>query len=542
MKKIKKQSLNTIYLLGSLSALSLIPVAIISCNQQNNEYPQDINDINQEVARVNQSQIGLTNDSQLYQIQIDNIDETTLMDYLTGYSFNFQSFNYEIADFQKIASGFKFKFKILLASDFTNASYSKEFQINYQIKQSDTSPSSTVEQEIKRINDSFSSKLLKTNLTKNELVDINQVNLFSKITNVNFFDTNKFIYKVYTLAKFLNKPKGEILFNFKVFDKDGNTSGENWTNTWKLEFTFYSEKNEYQIQTEYLKNNLVDPINDGKHYFSKYGGGTGTSSITIDTGKRETTPSDGVPPSGKISNGYIYTETEKKQLKNTFSLAFIKNNGNRLGTGWILDYKLEDNSSYPTTWYIATNAHVIQNLKVPNDIISPERYEHGNQFNNTNYLEIKTVKDPKIGQKIPMLSSFEENTLSAEIPPVNLKTIFIGTDIMKTSPSDFTTSGKWQDTEEYLDFAVMEIKFKDSEEAKKMTQNYVEETDRHFKYKKSSLLKDGVKKDYYSVVGFPGGDKSGNNRNAELFTSRGVGEDNKPTGDTNKLTNLATTL
>lgn len=509
---------------------------------QEDEIEENTNqNLNLEVENINKSNIQLINDQELYQIEIDNINETVLLDYLTGHNFNSSFFEYQITNFQKTTSGFKFKIKVLLASDLTKIKYTQEFQTNYKVKQGGNSSSTTVEQEIARINEFFQTNLLKTNLTKKQLVNINPLNIFSKISNIDFFDTNKFKYTVHTLSKFLTKPKGEILVNFKVFTKDGKAPLENWTNTWKLKFNLYSKENDYVIQTDYLKNNLIDPINDGRYYFSKYDGGTGKDSITINTGERETTPSEGVPPSGLISSNYIYNETEQKQLKNTFSLAFISRSGIRVGTGWILDYKLEDNGEYPTTWYIATNAHVIQNLKVPNDIISPERYENGDKFGNTDYLEIKTPKDPQIGKRISTLSSFDPDTLSAEIPPINLKTVFIGTDIMKTSPSNFTTSGKWQDTEEYLDFAVMEVKFKDANEAQKMTQNYVNEPNRHFKYKKRSLLKDEVKKDYYSIVGFPGGDKSGNNRESNLFSSRGVNNKNEPTGDKNKLTNLATT-
>ena len=64
----------------------------------------------------------------------------------------------------------------------------------------------------------------------------------------------------------------------------------------------------------------------------------------------------------------VYNQTEANQLKNTFSLGFKSCGGAAgFGTGWILDYKLTEDNSYPTTWYFATNSHVIHNLKVKND-------------------------------------------------------------------------------------------------------------------------------------------------------------------------------
>ena len=59
--------------------------------------------------------------------------------------------------------------------------------------------------------------------------------------------------------------------------------------------------------------------------------------------------------------------------------------------------------------------------------------------------------------------------------------------------------------EEYIDFAVMEVTFSSPEEAKEITQDYVSDTSRHFKYKKESLLKNpnNIKENYFSVLGFP---------------------------------------
>ncbi|OAL10672.1 hypothetical protein A6V39_01210 [Candidatus Mycoplasma haematobovis] len=34
-----------------------------------------------------------------------------------------------------------------------------------------------------------------------------------------------------------------------------------------------------------------------------------------------------------------------------------------VGTGWVLDYLVPENGGYPTTWFFATNAHVIQNFQ-----------------------------------------------------------------------------------------------------------------------------------------------------------------------------------
>lgn len=265
------------------------------------------------------------------------------------------------------------------------------------------------------------------------------------------------------------------------------------------------------INTTYFKEK-VTPITNGSYSFSTPG--TGRDSIIPSNGPTKTTPSDGVKPNATVKTEKLLNDTDVNSAKRSFSLVFQDGSyGTHLGTGWILDFKLTNDGSYPVTWYIATNAHVIQNLKVKNDVITPDRY---NTIDNDGYYNTRSLIMFNISQKddyknITLGTTFNLSSFQrAVINPYtgnqqNLKTVFIGNDFLKTSPKLYSSSGRWTNSEEYADFAVMEVTFSSSEEAKKMTHGYAENENVHFKYKKESLVKNqnNLNDNDFSVFGFP---------------------------------------
>lgn len=265
------------------------------------------------------------------------------------------------------------------------------------------------------------------------------------------------------------------------------------------------------INTTYFKEK-VTPITNGSYSFSTPA--TGSDSIIPSNGPMKTIPSDGVKPNATVKTGKLLNDTDINSAKRSFSLVFQDGSGGRhLGTGWILDFKLTNDGSYPVTWYIATNAHVIQNLKVKNDVITPDRYNtsDGGDFYNTKSLTMFNILQKDDYKNITLGDTSDWSSFhSVEINPYtggrqNLKTVFIGNDFLKTSPKLYSSSGRWANSEEYADFAVMEVTFSSSEEAKKMTHGYAENENVHFKYKKESLVKNqnNLNNNDFSVFGFP---------------------------------------
>ncbi|MBR2999204.1 MAG: hypothetical protein IKF44_02290, partial [Mycoplasmataceae bacterium] len=174
--------------------------------------------------------------------------------------------------------------------------------------------------------------------------------------------------------------------------------------------------------------------------------------------------------------------------------------------------------------------------------ITPDRYEIENEpYYNTKEVYLETVKDPRIGKEFGTSLNNPDNFIRKAVPADKVKTIFIGNDFLTTSPKNFTKDPKWQDMEEYIDFAVMEVTFSSPEEAKEITQDYVADTSRHFKYKKESLLKNpnNIKENYFSVLGFPTLDNNSYWRETQLMSSRPADKNNAPLVDPEKLTSLS---
>ena len=371
--------------------------------------------------------------------------------------------------------------------------------------------------------------LKKVNLTYEELADINDKNLLSKLSG--WTANEKFNYKVDNILKSTQ----DNSIQFQIWFRHAQYSHQEWSLnekvlpnvSFKIHFNLvksYNADSWKESDDSYITHN-AKPFNDGRNYLAKPGSG----SNSIETSSQgSTAPSEGVDQDAKLKTGLIRNETQLNQVKNTFSIGFGSHGfGYAFGTAWILDYKLEENGAEPTTFYLATNAHVAQNLKVAHDVLTPERYESEDQpFQSTNVVELRTIKDPKIG-KIYDSTSSRDQYLIAELPAAQVRTVYIGNDYLTTSPSDFnTTNANWANNEEYIDFSVLEVRFNNAEQAKEMTQNYAGSPDRQFKYKQESLLNEKVnpKPKNYSVLGFPAVRKDSFWRPTILTTSNSIND------------------
>ncbi|AFN65176.1 hypothetical protein WEN_01915 [Mycoplasma wenyonii str. Massachusetts] len=159
------------------------------------------------------------------------------------------------------------------------------------------------------------------------------------------------------------------------------------------------------------------------------------------------------------------------------------------GTGWILDYQLpEGNKKYPTVWYIATNAHVIKNLKFSDNPYHQEmntsvarnrrlryaywrnRYEHLSLWddatcepaNRYGYFDLSLSKSnlgPKMGLDKGMY--FNEKILEPRL-------FYVATNFLKEDESVGVKK------ENYRDFAILEIEFKDEDYARQVTDGFAD--------------------------------------------------------------------
>ena len=425
--------------------------------------------LSNEQARLNSLTIP---DQTFSQSKIDSINENNILDTIGIKIYN--EFDYEIFNFKKNTTekSISFNIKVTFKVNKFRPLETKQFNFNYQISDSNQTPDnndpinpdgpSNVDPILKekiRL-ESQTPILIKPNITYQELLDINIENLLNKVKNLTL-DTTNFKYVVNILEKNLNN-SSKIRFNIVVANKndEGFKYYENYV-FFELNYNLIKEDKQEQVNTDYFTNN-ADPITNGSQYALSTPGTNGEDINLPEPGVGfPTIPGDDVIKDFQQSKSIVYTQTEVNQLKNTFSLGFKSCGGGAgFGTGWILDYKLTEDNTYPTTWYFATNSHVIHNLKVKNDTITPDRYEIENEpYYNTKEVYLETVKDPRIGKEFGTSLNNPDNFIRKAVPADKVKTIFIGNDFLTTSPKNFTKDPKWQDMEEYIDFAVMEVTF-----------------------------------------------------------------------------------
>ncbi|QZX49118.1 Ig-specific serine endopeptidase MIP [Mycoplasma sp. E35C] len=206
------------------------------------------------------------------------------------------------------------------------------------------------------------------------------------------------------------------------------------------------------------------------------------------------------------------TSEQVKQNNSSESKEDAPNVGNFSGTAFLLDYDLPtDNSKYPTTWYLASNFHVLQHLQLKND---SEAIIRNNKVA-TNKIELFQLDQSKvkIGEEIvPERSKgteFKDPYLTVtEIDTNNVKTVFLGNDALTQSIDKFTNNQEYLQAKTLLDFGVIQVKFKDENEAKKVTNDYASwDENKKFKPAKFSYLNDEKYKslpaDDFYVYGLP---------------------------------------
>ncbi|MDW2891965.1 Ig-specific serine endopeptidase MIP [Mesomycoplasma ovipneumoniae] len=194
------------------------------------------------------------------------------------------------------------------------------------------------------------------------------------------------------------------------------------------------------------------------------------------------------------------------------------------GTAAILDFEKTENGSYPLKWFFITNAHVAASLRLANDTPSDKSQVWGRdesnyseqfrQYNTWTITLTKLKNTTPIHSKLPTSigegfatyydseevrvkeldgtlynngrdGQYERDSLLVnETPkkPLNVRTIVIGTNALKSSPKDFSSQKVYQDIEEVLDFAVVEVNFDNETQAKKMTQDYYNEAQQQNHY------------------------------------------------------------
>lgn len=267
--------------------------------------------------------------------------------------------------------------------------------------------------------------------------------------------------------------------------------------------------------------------------------------------------------------GNIINEQYRKLAQISFSVNFAIGGGNYLGTAWILDYQIpngvnvsnEGNSfnetNYPTKWYLATNTHVMDDLKTLN---SPylETNTSKKPNSSTTTVKLKRIVNPQLGTNNGSYQKSSYNNNSYETFWINMtddnykpyedapvKPIFLGFDYLNSSPDEFINNVpqpssipsdvKFTKTEEMADFAVFEIDFEKIDWAKSgynsaqeyamyFSSNYANWSYKdQFKPAPNSLLNEKNKNKNFYSLGFPQEEAIGESRNTDnvsLFINR----------------------
>ncbi|WP_051675891.1 Ig-specific serine endopeptidase MIP [Ureaplasma canigenitalium] len=196
------------------------------------------------------------------------------------------------------------------------------------------------------------------------------------------------------------------------------------------------------------------------------------------------------------------------------------------GTFWLLDFAQPEQGKYPTKWYFGTNLHVADLIRgdsrsfnltfLPNEIGTRTKLKtsgHDGRFKFATFLLNSTGKDDsRIGNSSELTA--EQIKYGKKSPFVDV--IYRGSNFLKSNPADYLVQeqkNKFQNLQEFADFAVVEIDFSQAtkkdlddnnvsspeELAKFVTNGYALETnkDNWVKFKKHSYLKN------YNEIDFP---------------------------------------
>lgn len=212
------------------------------------------------------------------------------------------------------------------------------------------------------------------------------------------------------------------------------------------------------------------------------------------------------------------------------------------GTAWILDYELTSDGSYPLTWFIATNLHVIAKLNAgayegEESPIDRPIHKGG---------EKKHQKDKQEGVRINFAAKKTENPNETADPAkwydVDTKIAFTAKNFLGDSLTLAQTHGLNYPpqpkgfehhisdktyTNYFKDFAVLEVTFKNEKDAKELTRNFANNPkyqNKKIKFLEKDLLdySSDELKDYEGfVLGYPLTNPGRNYDNPELGTKGG---------------------
>ncbi|WP_337898274.1 Ig-specific serine endopeptidase MIP [Mesomycoplasma ovipneumoniae] len=222
------------------------------------------------------------------------------------------------------------------------------------------------------------------------------------------------------------------------------------------------------------------------------------------------------------NDNIVNPDAEKRVIRSDMSF----------GTAAILDFEKTENGSYPLKWFFITNAHVAASLRLANDTPSDKTQVWGRdesnyseefrQYNTWTITLTKLKNTTPIHSKLPTSigegfatyydseevrvkelegtlynngrdGQYERDSLlvnKTPEKPLNVRTIVIGTNALKSSPKDFSSQKVYQNIEEVLDFAVVEVNFDNEAQAKKMTQDYYNEAQQqnHYQGREENFL------------------------------------------------------
>ncbi|AFN64920.1 hypothetical protein WEN_00565 [Mycoplasma wenyonii str. Massachusetts] len=168
-----------------------------------------------------------------------------------------------------------------------------------------------------------------------------------------------------------------------------------------------------------------------------------------------------------------------------------------IGTGWILDYEIPERADkYPTTWYIATAAHVINGYKFAEN---PYKQSLPSSVEETQRLRRKLAH--RVNSYLPWysrLSLWDHNTTTCDVSnkygysDLNLAKSSNGAELkaeyggwlngrMEEPKLFYAAFDLFEENPElgirannYKDFAVLEIKFKEEDYARRITNNFAD--------------------------------------------------------------------
>lgn len=161
-----------------------------------------------------------------------------------------------------------------------------------------------------------------------------------------------------------------------------------------------------------------------------------------------------------------------------------------VGTGWILDYIIPEDGSYPTTWFIATNAHVVSKYKfqeksfdqeIPDTkkgLIKVPSYVKMDYSNVNLFTDVSCSLATNYGfngfnlSKESIGKQFNSNRDGMSMKQIKAPKLFY-------VPTNFLGNRNYNYQK---DFAVLEIQFENADIAEKLTKGF------HHKYSKGNGL------------------------------------------------------